>query len=79
MENLLDSTENKDIIFVNDVKELKNIKGLVNKRLCIIKTDFKDINKIKSFCKKYPELEVWLACKEISRKNILFGPQNLVQ
>lgn len=51
MENLLDSTENQDIIFVNDVKELKNFKGLVNKRLCIIKTDFKDINKIKSFCK----------------------------
>lgn len=83
MENLLDSTENQDIIFVNDVKELKNFKGLVNKRLCIIKTDFKDINKIKSFCKKYPELEVWLACKEISRKNILFanscGVKNVIE
>lgn len=71
MKSLLSSTENQDVIFVNNVKELKNIKGLINKRLCIIKTDFKDIDKIKNFCKSYSNLEVWLACKDVSRRNIL--------
>ena len=47
MRNLLPTQKSQDIVFVDDVRELKGIKGLSNKRLCIIKTDFKDINKIK--------------------------------
>lgn len=55
MKNLLSSAENQDIIFVNNVKELKNNKGLINKRLCIIKTDFKDIDKIKKNLQNLPQ------------------------
>lgn len=83
MKNLLSSAENQDIIFVNNVRELKNVKGLINKRLCIIKTDFKDIDKIKKFCKNFPKLEVWLATKDMSRHNILTanscGVKNVIE
>ena len=71
MKNLLSLVDNQDIIYVNNVRELKNIKGLINKRLCIIKTDFKDTDKIKKFCKTFPELEVWLATRNMSKHNIL--------
>lgn len=83
MKNLLSSAENKDIIYVDNVKELKNIKGLINKRLCIIKTDFKDIDKIKKFCKSFPKLEIWLATRNMSRHNILTanscGVKNVIE
>lgn len=83
MKNLLSSAENQDIIFVNNVKELKNNKGLINKRLCIIKTDFKDIDKIKKFCKSFPKLEIWLATRNMSRHNILTanscGVKNVIE
>lgn len=83
MKNLLSSAANKEIVYVNDSRELKGVKGLSSKRLCIIKTDFKDINKIKKICKSYPKLEVWLACEEVSRKNIITanmcGIKNVIQ
>ena len=83
MKNLLSANDRQDIVFVNDVRELKGVRGLSNKRLCIIKTDFKDINKIKKVCKSYPELEVWLACRQISRENIISanmcGIKNIVE
>lgn len=83
MKNLLSLAENKDVVFVNSVRELKNIKGLINKRLCIIKTDFKDIDKIKKFCKTHPNLEVWLASRDMSRHNILSanasGVRNVIE
>lgn len=83
MKNLLSSAENQDIIFVNNVKELKNNKGLINKRLCIIKTDFKDIDKIKKICKTFPKLEVWLATRNMSRHNMLTanscGVKNVIE
>ena len=83
MKNLLFSTENNDVIFVRSIRELKKIKGLKNKKLCIIKTDFKDTGKIKNFCKLYPNLEVWLASSNISRKNILraksAGVKNVIE
>lgn len=83
MKKLLSSQANKEIVYVNDSRELKGVKGLAHKRLCIIKTDFKDINKIKKICKSYPKLEVWLACEEITRKNIISanmcGIKNVIQ
>lgn len=83
MKSLLSDEANKEIVYVNDVRELKGVKGLSNKRLCIIKTNFKDINKIKKICKSYPNLEVWIACEEISRKNIITanmcGIKNVIQ
>ena len=83
MKNLLSANDRQDIVFVNDVRELKGVRGLSNKKLCIIKTDFKDINKIKKICESYPELEVWLACRQISRENIISanmcGIKNIVE
>lgn len=83
MKHLLSEAANKEIVYVNDSRELKGVKGLSNKRLCIIKTDFKDINKIKKICKSYPNLEVWIACEEITRKNIITanmcGIKNVIQ
>lgn len=83
MKNLLSDEANKEIVYVNDSRELKGVKGLSSKRLCIIKTNFKDINKIKKICKSYPNLEVWVACEDISRKNIITanmcGIKNVIQ
>ena len=81
MKSLLSS--NNEIVFVNDSKELTGVKGLSNKRLCIIKTNFSDINKIKKLCKSHPKMEVWLACEDIRRENIITanmcGIKNVIQ
>ena len=83
MRNTLSTQVKKDAVFVNNVRELKRIKDLSNKRLCIIKTDFKDINRIKKVCRLYPDLEIWLACRELSRENIIAenmcGIKNIVE
>lgn len=67
----MSKVENETMVFVEDFKKLSSVANLSDKKLCIIKTNFKDINRIKKFCKNYPELEVWLASEEISRKNVL--------
>ncbi len=83
MKKLLSPTGNQDIVFVNNVKELKKFKSLANKKLCIIKTDFRDLDYIKEICKTYPSLEVWVASNDISRQNILnagmCGIKNIIQ
>lgn len=83
MKNLLSSQGAQDIVFVNNVRELANVKGLEDKKLCIIKTDFKDINDIKNFCKSNENLEVWLATRDISRQNVLnaniCGAKNVIE
>lgn len=71
MKNLLSSPGTQDIIFANNVKELINSKGLQDKKLCIIKTDFKDLDEIQNFCKSNSNIEVWLASREISRQNVI--------
>lgn len=71
MQELVSKAETDRVIFVEHFKDLKNVENLSKKKLCIIKTDFKNINQIKKFCKNYPALEVWLASSEVSRKNIL--------
>jgi len=71
MQELLNRAENERVVFVEDFKDLEFVNDISSKKLCIIKTDFKNINQIKKFCKNYPELEVWLASADISRKNIL--------
>lgn len=83
MKELLKQAEINDVVYVEDIRELRGIQGLASKRLCIIKTDFRDINKIKKFCKSHGNLEVWLASEEISRKNILManlcGIRNVIE
>ncbi len=83
MKNPLPTQVSQDVVYVNDVRELKGVKGLSNKRLCVIRTDFKDINRIKKICKSYPGLEIWLACRHVSRDNIvtanMCGIKNIVE
>ena len=83
MKYLFPCKEDESIIFVNNIRELSGVKGLSGKRLCIIRTNFKDINKIKKFCKSHPNLEVWLASDEISRQNIInaksCGVKNVIE
>lgn len=73
MVNLIKQSENKDVIFVDDINELNSVKDLSEKKLCIIKSDFKNLHKLKSFQQNYPNLEIWLSSKEISRKNMLLA------
>ncbi len=70
MYELSNRVENENLIFVENVKNLVNV-DLSKKALCIIKTDFSDTNLIRKICRDNPDLEVWLASEDISRKNIL--------
>ena len=82
MQELINNIENEKLIFVESLKDLEKINGLSKKRLCIAKTDFKDLYIIKKINKKYPDLEIWLTSSEISRKNILLanssGVKNII-
>lgn len=84
MQELINNNiENENLIFVESLKDLQNITGLSKKKLCIAKTDFKDLYLVKRINKKYPNLEIWLTSPEISRKNILLanssGVKNVIQ
>lgn len=84
MQKLINNNiENENLIFVESLKDLQNTNGLSRKKLCIAKTDFKDLYLIKRINKKYPNLEIWLTSPEISRKNILLanssGVKNVIQ
>lgn len=70
MYKLSNRIENDNLIFVENVKNLLNV-DLSKKSLCIIKTDFSDTNAIRKICKDNPDLEVWIASEDISRKNVL--------
>ena len=73
MQELLNNIENEKFIFVENLKDLENIAGLSKKKLCIAKTDFKDLYLIRRLNMKFPNLEIWLTSSEISRKNILLA------
>ncbi len=70
MYELSSRIENDNLIFVENVKNLQGV-DLSKKSLCIIKTDFSDTAAIRKICKENPELEVWIASGDISRKNVL--------
>lgn len=52
MQELINNVENEKLIFVESLKDLEKINGLSKKRLCIAKTDFKDLYIIKKINKK---------------------------
>ena len=79
MNELINNICNEKFIFVENLKDLENINGLSKKKLCIAKTDFKDLYLVKRLSKKYPNLEIWLTSSEISRKNILLANANGVK
>ena len=73
MQNLKNNIENEYLLFVDSLKELACISGLSKKKLCIAKTDFKDLHIVKKINKKFPNLEIWLTSTDISRKNIMLA------
>src|SRR5574344_1105326 len=83
MQCLLSDIENEKVILVEDFKKVKNVHNLDSKKLCIVKTNFKNLTRIKDYFKKYPNLKVWLTSNEISRKNIftanMNGFENVIQ
>lgn len=82
MQELINNVGNENLIFVESLKDLEKINGLSKKKLCVAKTDFKDLYMVKKINKKYPNLEIWLTSHEISRKNILLanssGVKNII-
>lgn len=79
MNEIINNIDNENFIFVENLKDLENINGLSKKKLCIAKTDFKDLYLVKRLIKKFPNLEIWLTSNEISRKNILLANANGVK
>lgn len=71
MVNLIKQADNKQVVFVEDINKLQKVKGLSEKRLCIIKTDFKNLHKLKFLQEKYPALEIWLTASKITRENMI--------
>ena len=82
MQKYSDNTINPKVAFVEDIKSISSAQDLTSKKLCIIKTNFKDLNPLKKLIQKYPNTEFWLTSNDISRKNILqanyYGIKNVI-
>ena len=70
MNNLLDEVDNNKVLYIENIKEFDRNQLTANKKLCIIKTSFRDLAQIKSFCSAYTNLDIWLTSENITRKNI---------
>lgn len=79
MQELKNNIYKEFVVFVDNLRDLESISGLAKKKLCIAKTDFKDLYLIKRFNKKFPSLEIWLSSNEVNRKNILLANANGVK
>lgn len=73
MQSFLKSAYNDKFVFIEDLNTFEHPEVFKDKELCIVKTDFKNINDIKRLCRNYPDLEIWLSTEETSRKNILIA------
>jgi len=73
MHKLPDNIDNKKVTFTDNIKTLCSDKDLASKKLCIIKTNFKDLSPLKSLIKNCPKTEFWLTSNNISRKNIILA------
>lgn len=82
MNNLLKEVDNDKILYIENIADFNNNQLLKNKKLCIIKTNFKDLALIKKLAKAHPHLDLWLTSENITRKNIFAanscGIQNIL-
>lgn len=76
MKQLKTALENDKVVFVNGLKDIHKVSDLAKKNLCIVKTDFKDLYRVKKILKNFPNLDIWLTSPEISRKDILAANSN---
>ena len=70
MLSLSDKSICKNVVFMDNIEEILTLKDLSSKKLCIIKTDFKNLTLLKVLSAKYPDMEIWLASSEINRENV---------
>lgn len=59
--------------FLESFDDISTLKDLTSKKLCIIKTDFKNLSPLKYLFSKYPNLEIWLTSKNITRENLFLA------
>lgn len=71
MQRVFDNIDNQNVVYVEDIKSISTSKDLSSKQLCIIKTNFKDLNPLKNLIKNNPNTEFWITSSNISRKNII--------
>ncbi len=70
MNNLINQIDNDKIIYIENINDFNTHQLTANKKLCIIKTDFKDLPQIKNFSKAFKDIDIWLTSENITRKNI---------
>ena len=73
MNNLINEVDNNKILYIENINEFDTNQLNSNKKLCIIKTNFKDLQQIKNFCSAYTNLDIWLTSENITRKNIFLN------
>ncbi|HIS36983.1 TPA: response regulator [Candidatus Scatousia excrementigallinarum] len=59
-----------NVLFLDCIEDFPVDRDVSSKKLCIIKTDFKKLSPLKRISAKYPQMEIWLAGKNITRENI---------
>lgn len=83
MNNLLNQIDNDKIIYIENIDDFNANQLTAKAKLCIIKTDFKNLPQIKNFSNAYPNLDIWLTSENITRKNIFLansdGIKNVLQ
>ncbi len=70
MNNLINEVDNNKVLYIENINEFDRNQLTANKKLCIIKTNFRDLAQIKNFCNAYNNLDIWLTSENITRKNI---------
>lgn len=70
MNNLINEVDNNKILYIENINEFDVNQLSANKKLCIIKTNFRDLAQIKKFCNVYNDIDIWLTSENITRKNI---------
>lgn len=71
MNNLINEVDNNKILYIENINEFEKAQLTTSKKLCIIKTNFKDLAQIKKFCAAYKStVDIWLTSENINRKNI---------
>lgn len=71
MQKLIEESCDKKVVYLENINGIETVKDFASKKLCIIKTDFQNLNLLKKLYKKHPKLEIWLTSDNISRKNIV--------
>lgn len=73
MFNTIEKSICKNAVFYKSIDEISPLDDLSSQKLCIIKTDFKDLSPLTSISAKYPDLDIWLTSTKITRDDIFMA------